>query len=85
MQGLSGVRLGIIFTAVGAAICTISIAFSAEWRLTIIVLLFTPFLIFSGKLQGRKLNNSKTSGDNGKISWAEKGGMVKFIYFFIGK
>ncbi|UJR37712.1 hypothetical protein I4U23_030407 [Adineta vaga] len=80
LKGLSGLRMGIILNAVGAIICALSIAFSAGWKLTLVILLFIPFMIFAGILQGRRManaNNQKkaTEQQKEKLSWAEKGGM----------
>lgn len=84
--------MGIIFNAVGAIVCALVIAFIAGWKLTFIVLLFTPLMIFSGMLQGKRMNNAKKPNEKkqGDLSWGEKGGMVKLnsyviqinIYFF---
>ncbi|CAF2533632.1 unnamed protein product [Rotaria sp. Silwood2] len=76
LKGLSGVRMGIIFNAVGAVVCALTIAFQAGWKLSFIVLLFVPLMVFSGILQGKRMSNTKktTEKKSGRLSWAEKGG-----------
>ncbi|CAF3622834.1 unnamed protein product, partial [Rotaria sordida] len=76
LKGLSGIRMGIIFNAVGAVICALTIAFQAGWKLTFIVLLFVPLMFFSGILQARRMNNTKKTKEkkSGNLSWEEKGG-----------
>ncbi|CAF3440869.1 unnamed protein product [Rotaria sp. Silwood1] len=76
LKGLSGVRMGIIFNAVGAVVCALTIAFQAGWKLTFIVLLFVPLMVFSGILQGRRMSNTKKTKEkkSGRLSWEEKGG-----------
>lgn len=51
------------------------------WKLTLVVLCFTPILILTGYLQGRtqsKAGHSKTAKSN-----AEQGGKVSFFYNLI--
>ncbi|CAF0919000.1 unnamed protein product [Rotaria sordida] len=76
LKGLSGIRMGIIFNAVGAVICALTIAFQAGWKLTFIVLLFVPLMFFSGILQARRMSNTKKTKEkkSGNLSWEEKGG-----------
>jgi ABC-type multidrug transport system fused ATPase/permease subunit len=75
--------MGIIFNAVGAIICALIIAFIAGWQLTLVILLFTPLMVFSGVLQGRRMNNTRKTKDKKleNISWSEKGGMVRICLF----
>jgi membrane protein implicated in regulation of membrane protease activity len=75
--------MGIIFNAVGAIICALIIAFIAGWQLTLVILLFTPLMVFSGMLQGRRMNNTRKTKDKKveSISWSEKGGMVRICLF----
>ena len=81
--------MGIIFNAVGAVVCALSIAFPAGWKLTLIVLLYVPLMVFAGVLQGKRLNNVKKGGRKKStgLSWAEKGGMVdnnlSVVYFLL--
>lgn len=72
-----------MFNAVGAIICSLVIAFIASWKLTLVVLVFTPLMVFSGMLQGQRMNTAKKLNDkknmtvDEKVTWAEKGGMVR--------
>jgi len=62
----------------GALIFALVISFMAGWKLTLVVLCFTPLLILSGYLQGR----TQTKADQSKItkSFAEQGGRVCLSY-----
>ena len=77
--------MGIIFNAIGAVICSLIIAFLAGWKLTLVILLFVPLIIFSGMLQGRRMANAKKPSEKkaGNLSWAEKGGSVNVLFIFI--
>ncbi|CAF0957991.1 unnamed protein product [Didymodactylos carnosus] len=76
LKGLSGLRIGVILNAVGAVIMALSIAFAASWKLTLIILLFVPLMIFSGILQGQRMAQKKSdSGKNNGNSWPEQGGL----------
>jgi membrane protein implicated in regulation of membrane protease activity len=81
--------MGIIFNAVGAIICALTIAFLAGWKLSFVVLCFTPLMVFSGMLQGKRMNQTKKQKQKKttNLSWAEKGGMVKIylLSFIINK
>lgn len=70
--------MGIIFNAVGAVICALTIAFQAGWKLSFIVLLFVPLMVFAGILQGKRMSNTKKTKQksNDEMSWAEQGGTV---------
>jgi len=78
--------VGIIFNAVGAIVCALIIAFLAGWKLSLVILLFTPLMVFSGMLQGRRMNNAKKPNEkkSENLSWSEQGGTVKilFVFFF---
>lgn len=71
--------MGIIFNALGAIICALTIAFLAGWKLTLVVLCFTPLMVFSGILQGRRMSAAKKQKDKKteNISLEERGGMVE--------
>ncbi|CAF3353444.1 unnamed protein product, partial [Rotaria sp. Silwood2] len=76
-KGLSGLRIGVIFNALGAIICTLTIVFISGWKLSLVLLLFTPLIVFSGIVQGQRLSNTKrnSTGSTKETSWIEKGGM----------
>jgi hypothetical protein len=50
------------------------IAFSAGWRLSLIVLCFVPLMMAMGKFQGKKQGSVGQSKDKG--SFTEQGGQV---------
>jgi len=88
---MTGVRIGIILQAVGAAVTALVIAFTAGWRLAFVVLCFVPLMMFSGKIQGQKQGKAGQSKD--KDSFTEQGGQVltnniifsfpiHFVYFY---
>jgi ATP-binding cassette subfamily B (MDR/TAP) protein 1 len=83
-KGLSGLRIGVILNALGAIVSALIIAFIAGWKLTLVILLFVPLMIFSGMLQGRRMANAKkpTEKKTGNLSWAEKGGAVKIFCIY---
>lgn len=72
-------RVGIIFNAVGAVVCSLVIAFVTGWKLTLLILIFVPLVIFSGAMQGKRMGAQKNVKNKkvGKLSWDEQGGMVR--------
>lgn len=70
-----------MFNILGTVICSLTIVFHAGWKLSFLVLLFVPFLIFSGILQGRRMSNSdkKISVKGKNASWPEKGRAVRIL------
>jgi len=74
LQGLSGIRLGIILQAFSAMITALIIAFSASWKLAFIVVCFIPLLMFMGMIQGKKQGKVGESKD--KDSFTQQGGQV---------
>ncbi|CAF0800398.1 unnamed protein product [Adineta ricciae] len=80
LKGLSGLRMGVILNAVGAIVSALVIAFLAGWKLTLVILLFVPLMIFTGTMQGKRMANASNvkkaaQQKKEKLSWAEKGGM----------
>ena len=75
--------MGVIFNAVGAVVCALTIAFIAGWKLSFVVLLFTPLMVFAGMLQGKRMANAKKTNEKnqGELSWSEKGGTVRIITY----
>ena len=67
----------VLFSSAGALIFALSIAFKAGWKLTLVVLCFTPLLVLSGYLQGR--SQSKAARSKTAKSFAEQAGKVFFI------
>ncbi|CAF3666385.1 unnamed protein product [Adineta steineri] len=76
LKGLSGQRMGVILNAFGAIVSALIMAFTVGWKLTLVILLFIPLMIFTGMLQGRRMANAKkpTEKKAGKLSWDERGG-----------
>ncbi|CAF3338444.1 unnamed protein product [Rotaria socialis] len=72
LKGLTGVRLNALVSSLGALIFTLVVALMAGWKLTLVVLCFTPLLIFSGYLQGQ--TQSKAGQSKTAKSFAEEGG-----------
>ena len=81
LKGFTGPTLTSIFNAIGALITALVISFISGWKLTLVILCFTPLLVFAGSIQGQRL--SKASGKQKEAtSDAEDGGKV---YLFILK
>jgi ABC-type multidrug transport system fused ATPase/permease subunit len=85
LKGFTGPTLTSIFNALGALISALAISFTAGWKLTLVILCFTPLLVFAGSIQGQRL--SKASGKKKEVtSDAEDGGKVcLFIFKYIYK
>ena len=66
--------MNVLFSSLGALIFALVVAFVAGWKLTFVVLCFTPLLILSGYLQGR--TQSKAGQSKTAKSFAEEGGRV---------
>ena len=75
LKGLTGPTLGAIFTAAGALITALVISFTAGWKLTLVILCFTPLMVFSGIIQDQQI--SKASKKASGTSDAEDGGKVR--------
>ncbi|CAF0985129.1 unnamed protein product [Adineta steineri] len=71
LKNLTGILI-VLFSSLGTVILTLIIAFMAGWKLTLVVLCFTPLLILSGYLQGR--TQSKAGQSKTAKSFAEEGG-----------
>lgn len=72
---MTGVRVGVIFQSISATITALIVAFTASWKLTLVVLCFVPMIVLTGILEGKKQKNigqSKT-----KSSLSEQGGQVE--------
>jgi ABC-type bacteriocin/lantibiotic exporter with double-glycine peptidase domain len=80
--------MGIILNALGAVVCALTIAFITGWKLSLVVLCFTPLMVFAGMLQGKRMSQQKKVKEKksfGDLSCAEQGGMVKIYLFIINK
>ncbi|CAF2728582.1 unnamed protein product [Rotaria sp. Silwood2] len=73
LKGFTGPTFGAILTAIGALITALVISFEAGWKLTLVILCFTPLMVFTGLIQGQQF--SKAAGDKKETtSDAEDGG-----------
>ena len=74
LKGFTGPTLSALLTAVGAMVAALVISFTAGWKLTLVILCFTPLMVFTGIIQGQQISQAgkKKSG----TSAAEDGGKV---------
>ncbi|CAF3747797.1 unnamed protein product [Rotaria sordida] len=73
LKGFTGPTFGVILSAVGALVTALAISFEAGWKLTLVILCFTPLMVFTGLIQGEQF--SKAAGDKKDSSTAaEEGG-----------
>ena len=80
---MTGVRIGIILQALSAAVTALVIAFASGWKLTFVVLCFTPLILLLGKIQSQ--NQGKVGQAKDKDSFSELGGQVnEHRYVYIG-
>ena len=75
---MTGVRIGIIFQSISATIIGLAIGFAASWKITLVVLSFSPLMILSSKIRVQKESTDKKS--KGKNSFAEQGGQVLYNF-----
>jgi ATP-binding cassette subfamily B (MDR/TAP) protein 1 len=82
LKGFTGPTLVAILNAVGAVVTALVISFTAGWKLTLVILCFTPLMVFTGIIQGQQM--SKAAGNKkAATSDAEDGGKVcsdTFLY-----
>jgi ATP-binding cassette subfamily B (MDR/TAP) protein 1 len=75
LKGFTGPTLGAILNAVGALVTALVISFQAGWKLTLVILCFSPLMILTGVVQGQQV--SKAAGKKkAATSDAEEGGKV---------
>ena len=74
LKGFTGPTFSALLTGVGAFVSALVISFIAGWKLTFVILAFTPLMVFTGVIQGRQIvqTGPKSSG----TSDAEDGGKV---------
>jgi ABC-type bacteriocin/lantibiotic exporter with double-glycine peptidase domain len=72
---MTGVRIGIMLQALSATITALAIAFSAGWKLTLVIICFIPLMLLTGIFQGRKQSNIAKAKN--KSSLTEQGGQVE--------
>ena len=86
-QGLTGVRIGLILQAFGTVVTALFISFLSSWKLTFVVLSFTPLIMLTGKVMSQK--EKEAGQEKHKSSYIEQGGEVKnmrnmLIDFYLG-
>ena len=62
LKGFTGPTFGAILNAVGALIAALAISFTAGWKLTLIVLCFTPLMLLTGVIQGQQVSQAAATG-----------------------
>ena len=84
LKDLLDLHLGLtVFNTMGALVTALVISFIAGWKLTLVILCFTPLMIFTGIIQGQQLSNA-SGNKKASTSDAEDGGKVRlFIYLDI--
>ncbi len=75
LQGMTGVRIGIMLQALSATITALAIAFPAGWKLILVIICFIPLMLLTGIFQGRKQSNIAKAKN--KSSLTEQGGQVE--------
>jgi ATP-binding cassette, subfamily B (MDR/TAP), member 1 len=78
LKGFTGPTLSAGLTGLGALITALIISFLAGWKLTLVILCFTPLMVLTGVIQGRQITDAgkKKAG----TSSAEDGGKVCFTF-----
>ncbi len=71
---MTGIRIGIVFQSIGAAVTGLSIGFSVSWKLSLVALCFAPVVFISTKLRAQK--SGQTGQKTEKPLFAEEGGQV---------
>jgi len=80
---LTGIRIGIILQGISATLVGLILGFTASWKLTLVILAFSPVLLLSSKLQAQERMKNRQSESKNKTSLIEQGGQVsnKLDYF----
>jgi uncharacterized membrane protein len=80
---LTGIRIGIILQSISAIIIGLIIGFTATWKVTLVILCFSPVMLLSSKISLQKSSTEKKSKE--KHSFVEQGGQVsnKFSFYHI--
>ena len=77
LKGMTGVTIGTFLNAIGTAVAGLVVAFTAGWKLTLVLLCFTPLIVIAGIVQGATL--AKASQQRQVSSYAETGSKVSCI------
>ncbi|CAF1390369.1 unnamed protein product, partial [Rotaria sordida] len=73
LKGMTGVTIGAFLNAVGTLVAGLAISFVAGWKLTLVLLCFTPLIVITGYMLGQKL--SKAGQKKAFSTHAELGSM----------
>ncbi|CAF1337937.1 unnamed protein product [Rotaria sordida] len=73
LKGMTGVTIGAFLNAVGTLVAGLAISFAAGWKLTLVLLCFTPLIVITGYMLGQKL--SKAGQKKAFSTHAELGSM----------
>ncbi|CAF1281345.1 unnamed protein product [Adineta ricciae] len=71
LKGMTGVTIGAFLNAVGTLVAGLVISFNAGWKLTLVLLCFTPLIVLTGYMLGQRV--SKAGQAKGFSSHAEHG------------
>ena len=80
LKGFTGPTFGAILNAVGALVSGLVISFTAGWKLTLIILCFSPLMVLTGIVQEQQVSKAAATGKKkAGTSDAEEGGKVTFL------
>ena len=74
LKGFSGATFAVFCNGIGALVTALAISFSAGWKLTLVILCFSPLMVMAGTIQGQHV--AKDGRKKGSTSHAEEGGKV---------
>lgn len=80
LKGFTGPTFGALLTAIGALVTALVISFIAGWKLTLVVLCFTPLMVFSGVIQGQQFSKAAEKANKSTTS-SEDGGKVCLLIY----
>lgn len=82
LKGFTGATFSAVLNALGTLITALVISFSNGWKLTLLILSFTPLMVLTGLIQGQQV--SRAAGNKkDKTSYAEEGGKVFGFAFLL--
>lgn len=73
-QGLTGIRVGIVLQSISAVVLGLALGFTASWKITLVILSFSPLILLLGQTGSKKGIQDKKSKN--KDSFIEQGGQV---------
>lgn len=79
LKGMTGVTIGAFLNALGTLTAGLAISFAAGWKLTLVLLCFTPLIVLTGFMLGQKL--AKAGQKKIVSTHAELGNMVSKASF----